>query len=97
MPRVSPRISKAIGLSIEEPGQLFFDVDTDILFSGHWVENCTEFSRICEDWDRDIVDRSDTQLGMGRMVERMDPIGLRDWEVETEREMSIVTTWSGLR
>jgi hypothetical protein len=59
------------GLSIEEPGQLFFDVNTDILFLGHSVENNTEFSRIGEDWDQDVVDRSDTQAGRVRMVERM--------------------------
>jgi hypothetical protein len=68
----SRRVSlKRWGLSIEEPGQLFFDVNTDILFLGHWVENNTELSKIGEDWGRDVVDRSDTQPGMVRIVERM--------------------------
>jgi hypothetical protein len=62
---------KRWGLSVEEPGQLFFDVNTDILFLSHWVENHTEFSRMGEDWDRDVVDRSDTQPGMVRMADRM--------------------------
>jgi hypothetical protein len=62
---------KRWGLSIEEPGQLFFDVNTDILFLGHWIENGTEFSRMGEDWDREVVDRSDTQPGMLRMADRM--------------------------
>jgi hypothetical protein len=84
---------KRWGLSTEEPGQLFFDVNTDILFLGHWVENGTEFSRMGEDWDRDVVDRSDTQPGMVRMADRMleddvvDFIGPRGWEERKGREL----------
>jgi hypothetical protein len=85
--------------------QLFFDVNTDILFLGHWVENGTEFSRMGEDWDRDVVDRSDTQRGMVKMADRMCEDDVMDGSYSTPgtgrrgrgREKWTVKTWGGPR